>query len=199
MKQPGLRELGAADREHDPMVRRLWVVAAVQAIVSRPIFLVGGSAVDLHTGSYRPTDIDLVGAVGAADRASLIDFGFLESGGRHLKWVFSDGSVELVEFPESRLDGTFERIALSEDITINVISVESLIVDRIHQATDGTSVTFDEAVRLVIAVGDRVDWAAIASDLASRPEAIYLGSIGRARDVLLGAGMEQVGEAHFRE
>lgn len=198
MTQPGLRELEAAEREHDPMVRRLWLVAAVQAIVPRPIFLVGGSAVDLHTGGYRPTDIDLVGAVGAADRAALIDVGFLESGGRHLKWMFSDGSTELIEFPESQLDGTFERIALSEDIAINVITVESLIVDRIHQATDGTSVTFDEAVRLVIAVGDRADWAAIASDLASRPEAIYLGSIGRARDVLAGAGMENVSEAHFR-
>jgi hypothetical protein len=199
MTQPCLRELEAAEREQDPMVRRLWLVAAVQAIVPRPIFLVGGAAVDLHTGGYRPTDIDLVGAVGAADRAALIDVGFLESGGRHLKWVFPDGSTELIEFPESQLDGTFERIALSEDIAINVITVESLIVDRIHQATDGTSVTFDEAVRLVIAVGDRVDWAAIASDLASRPEAIYLGSIERARDVLVGAEMENVSEAHFRE
>ncbi len=199
MNQPGLRELEAAEREHDPMVRRLWLVAAIQAIVPRPIFLVGGSAVDLHTGSYRPTDIDIVGAVGSADRVALIEVGFVESGGHHLKWVFSDGSNELVEFPESHLDGTFERIALSEDIAINVITVESLIVDRINQATDGTSVTFDEAVRLVIAVGDRADWAAIAADLASRPEAIYLGSIRWARDVLLGAGMGHVGEVHFRE
>ncbi|MCL1588396.1 MAG: hypothetical protein M3092_08255 [Actinomycetia bacterium] len=199
MKQSGLRELEAAEREHDPMVRRLWLVAAIQAIVPRPVFLVGGSAVDLHTGSYRPTDIDLVGAVGVADRVALIDAGFVESGGRHVKWVFSDGSAELVEFPESRLDGTFERITLSEDTAINVITVESLIVDRINQATDGMSVTFDEAVRLVIAVGDRVDWAAIASELAGRPDAIYLGSIGRARDVLVGAEMEHVSEAHFRE
>jgi len=199
MKQPGLRELEAAERNHDPMVRRLWLVAAIQAIVSRPVFLVGGSAVDLHTGSYRPTDIDLVCVVGAADRVALIDIGFIESGGRHLKWVFSDGSVELIEFPESQLDGTFERIFLNEDVAINVITVESLIVDRIHQATDGMSTTFDEAVRLVIAVGDRVDWAVVAFDLASRPEAVYLGSIGCAHDVLIGAGMEDIAGSHFED
>jgi len=197
MTLPGRSELEAAGREPDPTKRRLWLVAAVQAIVSRPVFLVGGSAVDLHTGSYLPTDIDLVGAVSAADRVALIDAGFVETGGRHLQWTFPDGDIALVEFPESRLDGSFERIALSEDVAINVITAESLIVDRIHQATDGTLVTFDEAVRLVTAVGDRVDWALVAHDLASRPEAIYLGSVSRTRDVLASAGMDDVAVTYF--
>ena len=197
MNKPGSHELEAAERETDPTVRRLWIVAAVQAIVAPPVFLVGGSAVDLHTGSYMPTDIDLVGAVGSSDRAALIVAGFLDSGGRHLQWVFTDGSSDFVEFRESDLDGTFEQVALSDDVTINVITVESLVVDRIHQATDGTAVTFDEAVRLVIAVAGRVDWVTVATDMAKRPEAIYLDSQRRAREILAAAGSKELAETHF--
>jgi len=136
-----------ADREPDPALRRLWLVAAIDAIIPRPIFLVGGAAVDLHTGRYQPTDVDLVGVVTTEDRSELVDAGFVESGGRHLRWDYPDGTSELVEFPGSKLDGTSERIQLSDTVTVNVISVESLVVDRITQATDGSIVTFDEAVR----------------------------------------------------
>ncbi len=197
MSDGGRAELAAANRESDPTIRRLWLVAAVQAIVARPVFLVGGAAVDLHTGSYRPTDIDIVGVVSAEDGAALVEAGFIDLGGRHLQWIYSDGTAELVEFSETAFDGDFEQVRLSNDVVINVISAESLIVDRIHQATDGTRTTFEEAVRLVVAVVDRVDWAAVSADIESRPEAAYLHSMDTTHQVLVAAGYESLAATYF--
>ena len=42
-------------------------------------------------------------------------------------------------------------------------------------------------MRLVTAVADRVDWAAVAADMSHRPEAAYLGSLSTAYDVLAAA------------
>lgn len=190
MSEPGRVELDRANTEPDPTKRRLWLIAAIDAIIARPVFLVGGVAVDLHTGSYRPTDIDLVGVVSRRDRDALVTAGFVESGGRHLQWQYPDGHADLVEFPESVLDGDFEQIRLSDTAAINVITAESLVVDRIHQATDGTNVTFDDAVRLVTAVSDRVDWPAVAHDLRSRPEAVYLESVEMAQRILRAANAD---------
>jgi len=186
-----------ADSQANSSLRRLWLVAAIDAIVTRPVFLVGGAAVDLHTGGYQPTDVDLVGVVTAQDRIALVDAGFVETGGRHLRWDYPDGRSELVEFPESTLDGSFERIQLSDDVLVNVITVESLVVDRIVQATDGTDVTFDEALRLVVATTDRVDWSGVAADIRARPDTPYLGSMDRAYELLLAAGLPEISQAHF--
>lgn len=46
---------------------------------------------DLHTGGYQPTDVDIVGVVIADDRLALVDAGFVETGGRHLRWDYPDG------------------------------------------------------------------------------------------------------------
>ncbi|VAW09315.1 hypothetical protein MNBD_ACTINO02-1877, partial [hydrothermal vent metagenome] len=94
MSDSGRVELVAANQEADPTIRRLWLVAAIQAIVARPVFLVGGAAVDLHTGSYRPTDVDIVGVVSGTDLTALVEAGFVDLGGRHLKWIYSDGTAE---------------------------------------------------------------------------------------------------------
>lgn len=190
MNGPGRVELDRANGDPDPTRRRLWLVAAIDAIVERPVFLVGGVAVDLHTGSYRPTDIDLVGVISQRDRDALVAAGFVETGGRHLRWEYPDGGTDLVEFPESVLDGEFEQIRLSETAAINVITAESLVIDRIHQATDGTDVTFDTAVQLVAAVSDRIDWSVVAQDLCNRPEAVYLGSVPMAHRILRAANVD---------
>lgn len=198
MTAPGTVELARADRESDPSLRRLWLVAAIDAIVARPVFLVGGAAVDLHTGRYQPTDVDIVGVVTSADRRALVDAGFVETGGRHLRWDYVDGTNEFVEFPGSTLDGTFERIQLSDSVAMNVITVESLVVDRIVQATDGTDVTFDEALRLIVATTDRVDWSAVANEIKASPETPYLGSMDKAHELLIASGSSEMAAEHFR-
>ncbi len=197
MSDRGHAELTEANRESDKTVRRLWLVAAIQAIVARPVFLVGGAAVDLHTGSYRPTDVDIVGVVTAEDLADLFLAGFTELAGRHLRWDYSDGSAELIEFPDTVLDGHFEQVRLGDDVVVNVISVESLVVDRIHQATDGSLVTYEEAVRLVTAVADRVDWKVVVADIEGRPEAVYLRSMEWAHEILTASGREDLSATHF--
>jgi len=193
----GAERLNRANTEPDPVLRRLWLVSGIDAIVERPVFLVGGAAVDLHTGGYQPTDVDIVGVVTADDRMALVDAGFIKTGGRHLRWDYPDGTSELVEFPESTLDGNYERIEISTDVVINVIDVESLVVDRITQATDGTGVTFDEALRLIVAAAERVDWSIVAAALRRRPDSPYLGSVDKARELLLAAKMPEIAAAHF--
>jgi len=194
---PGRAELMRADGEPDRSRRRLWLVAAIGVIVARPIFLVGGAAVDLHTGQYQPTGVDIVGVVTAEDRRALVAMGFVETGGRHLRWVYPDGESELVEFPESTLEGSFERIQLSDDVLVNVIAAESLVVDRVKQATDGTEVTFDEALRLIVATAGRVDWVTVATEMAASPETPYLGSVDKAFELLVAAGLPEIATAHF--
>ena len=44
----------------DP-ARPLLVAAAINEALGRSYIIVGGVAVDLHTGAYHPTDIDLIG------------------------------------------------------------------------------------------------------------------------------------------
>jgi len=193
----GRDELIRADGESDRTLRRLWLVAAIDAIVPRPVFLVGGAAVDLHTGRYQPTDVDIVGVVTTADRSALVDAGFVETGGRHLRWDYPDGTSEWVEFPETTLEGSCEHIRLSDTVTMNVITVESLIVDRIVQATDGTVVTFDEALRLIVATADRVDWSAVAAQLKASPQTPYLGSMNKAHELLVASSLPEVATAHF--
>ena len=197
MTASGRAELIRADGESDRTLRRLWLVAAIDAIVRRPVFLVGGVAVDLHTGRYQPTDVDIAGVVTPADRSSLVDAGFVETGGRHLRWDYPDGTSEWVKFPGTTLEGSFEHIRLSDTVTMNVITVESLMVGRIMQATDGTVVTFDEALSLIVATADRVDWPAVAAEIRASPETPYLGSMDKAHELLVASGLPETATAHF--
>ena len=193
----GRAELMHADSGSDPSLRRLWLVAAIDAIVPRPMFLVGGAAVDLHTGRYQPTDVDIVGVVTSEDVSALVDAGFVDEAGRHLRWDYPDGTSEFVEFPGSTLKGSFERIQLSDTVTVSVISLESLLVDRIVQATDGTDTTFDEASRLIVATADRVDWTAVADEINTNPETPYLASFDKAHELLVAAGLSDIAAKRF--
>lgn len=143
------------------MERTVWLAKAADFAVSREAVLVGGAAVNLHTGSYRPTDIDLCAYLDDRDRSELQNLGFEHIQGDLFKYRFRDGEVWPVEFPEAVVDGDVMRVALGGDVMLTVISTESLVLDRIRQATDGTGVTFDEAVRLCRAVKDSADWLAV--------------------------------------
>ena len=47
------------------------------------------------------------------------------------------------------------------------------------------------------ATADRVDWQTVASEINANPETPYLGSIGKANDLLLSAGIPEIATAHF--
>ncbi len=152
----------AVDAPADSVERHLLVVAAVEAILGRDVVLVGGAAVNVVTGTYLPTDIDLVASVTTEDREQLVDSGFEWAGvgHRHLSLTMPDGEIILVEFPDAHLDAALppERIEIQPGISISIISLDDLMMDRLKQTTDGTSVTLDAAVALASAAYASIDW-----------------------------------------
>lgn len=161
MKASELLALARRKRSHSTE-RVLLAAAAFDTAVRAPLVLVGGAAQMIHSGYERQTDIDMVGPIDARDRAALDRLGFTRDG-RH--WVSGTGDEEIaVEVPAERLYGedTPEPVEV-EGVVVRIISVNDLMMDRLIQATDGTSVTWDEALALAVAARDRVDWTAIES------------------------------------
>jgi len=160
--------VGRAQLETDSIRRSLWLAKAADYSIKDRAVLVGGAAVNLHTGSYRPTDIDMCARLDETDRQALVEVGFRNTYGDHFAFEFDDGEVWLLEFPASIVDGDVSSVRLSREDTLHVIRLESLVVDRVLQATDGTTVTFDEAVRLVVAVFDDLDWEWVGEEVGRR-------------------------------
>lgn len=150
------------------ILRSLWLAKAADYGIKDRAVLVGGAAVNLHTGSYRPTDVDMCAFLDASDRQALVELGFTNSQGDHFEYQFEDGELWLVEFPDSQVDGDVSMIQLSAEDTLSVIRLESLIVDRLLQATDGTRITFEEAVRLCVAAHGTTDWDWVVAEIGRR-------------------------------
>ena len=134
----------------------------VDTLTRAPLVLVGGAAQMIHTGHERLTDIDMIGPIDSGDRAALAEARFVLDG-RH--WIHGSTNQEIaIEVAGNTLLGeeTPESIDI-EGVLIQVISVNDLIMDRLIQATDGTPVTWDEALSLGVAAQDRVDWTLIES------------------------------------
>ena len=141
----------------DSAERVLYAAAAFDALTATDLVLVGGAAQLSHTGLGRLTDIDLVGVVTAEDEAQIQAAGFRRDG-RH--WVYEVGGVAIgVEVSGDRLLGDEEpELVDLGGVSIAIISVTDLMMDRLVQATDGTAITYDEASQLAVAAGDRIDW-----------------------------------------
>lgn len=139
------------------------LAAAASDATEHRLILVGGAAVNLYTGTYNPTDIDMVGDLPAP--SVLRSLGFVKRG-RHWEYTFTDGEVLAIELVASEL---FElaidpvtRIRVGES-SLLVISLDDLMMDRLLQATGGEPVTFADAVRLAVAVYERLDWRALST------------------------------------
>jgi hypothetical protein len=152
--------------------RKLLTAAAFSEAALDNAVLVGGTAVELHTGSYRPTDIDLVGSTRPGSDATLVELGFARRG-RHWLFVFEDGETLAIEVPADRLYDYALEAPRPIDLApgqLAVISLNDLMMDRLLQATGGEPVTMDEAVRLAVAAYEGVDWEGLSarSDAAAR-------------------------------
>jgi hypothetical protein len=162
--------LARADSATDEIERTLWLAkGADHALNGRPV-LVGGAAVNLYTGLYQPTDVDMCARLDNEDRLALVQVGFDGLRGDHFRYTFTDGQAWLLEFPEAVVDGDVGEIELDSEERVRVITLESLIVDRVTQATDGGGVTLDEAVRLCVAVYDDADWKKVEADIRVRDQ-----------------------------
>lgn len=141
------------------------LAAAASEVAGSGLVLVGGAAANLHTGVYRPTDIDLVGHLsGSTTLERLRRLGFHKRR-RHWEYRFADDELLAIEVVASAL---FElaadeplRLAVGES-TLSVISLNDLMMDRLLQATGGEPITFEEAVRLAIATYERIEWRVLA-------------------------------------
>jgi hypothetical protein len=184
--------LERAEEATEPALQRLWVVAAIEATLDTRLVIIGGVAVDLHTGTYCPTDVDVIGSLSKADRRQLHEAGFVEYGSRHVAWSPRSGPPVLVEFPSSTLDADYDLIELEAGVTVAVIDLRGLLIDRLLQATHPNSVSFDDAVALVAAVSDEVDWTSLATEVNARPDATYLGLSEVTAAVLVRAGLAEL-------
>lgn len=176
--------------------RKLLTAAAFgEAALEAPV-LVGGTAVELHTGAYRPTDIDLVGYTKPGSDAILAELGF-EREGRHWLLTFADGETLAIEVPGDRLDDYALEPPLLIDLApgqIAVISLNDLMMDRLLQATGGEPVTMDEAVRLATAAYERIDWEDLSarSDEAARDKTLAGADLPAVLASVRGAARKQL-------
>ena len=151
----------------------LRVAAAVAEEAQVEVVLVGGAAVNAYVAVYIPTDIDLVASDAARD--AMLRLGF-KAAGRH--FVLGSGPQQLlVEIPDSNLEGAEAplRVEVAPGVEARIISVNDLMMDRLEQATDGTNVTMDDALRLATGVHRRIDWdqlGARASVRATVPDPV---------------------------
>ena len=69
---------------------------------------------------------------------------------------------------------------------MQLISVNDLMMDRLIQATDGTIVTWEEALALAIGAGDRIDWTVIRSRCRdAQADDVFLRDLPAVLDRLL--------------
>lgn len=174
-----------AEQATDDIDRSLWLAKAADYAISDRAVLVGGTAVNLHTRLYNPTDVDMCAYLDKTDREALVELGFENTRGDHFRYTFEDGFVMLLEFPSRRVDGEVMLVALDDDEPLTVIDRESLVVDRVEQATDGMRVTFDEAVRLCYAVAGEVDWPRVDSEITKRDQTNPLLHLARTYERII--------------
>ena len=69
----------------------------------------------------------------------------------------------LVEVPDTTLFGHDEPLLFQtpSGVTVQVISLDDLMLDRLIQATDRTIVTWEEALSLGIAAKRRINWTVL--------------------------------------
>jgi len=168
VRAPDLLALALAEPADSP-ARALFVTAAVSVAAGARYVLVGGSAVNVHTGAYRPTDIDLVGPLGPVLERAAAGLGFarrgryliLESAGQEIVLDLPDDALfELAADPP-------EEVEVAAGVTAAVLSATDLMMDRALQATDGTVVTMEEALTLAVGAYPRIDWARLEARVAS--------------------------------
>ena len=195
----------ASDNRAERMLRVAAVISEVLSAAGESPVLVGGGAVEIYTRSaYTTRDLDFVAVVADEARQALASLGF-ERQGRH--WVHANLGLVL-EFPSSVL---FPARAVSievDGLTLHIIAVEDLIVDRMASwkhwgwDPDGAAAVILLAVhpdldgaRLKQRAADEEvdDVLEVLSELAREGGAITVERLRRARTGLRGESNDEGG------
>lgn len=160
-------QLEYAKKIEDPLRRRLYVCALVTEALpysdGLPYVVVGGNALEFYTlGDYTTADVDLVSARRSEIGNILDSWGFNRMG-RH--WYHADLDVA-IEVPDDVLAGSEEKITQVEieDLTVHIIGVEDLIIDRVNAYVHWRSIDDgDWAKELMVLYKDEIDWDYLAT------------------------------------
>lgn len=155
--------LEATAAERDPARKRLVALGLLADRLREaglePI-LVGGAAVEFYTsGGYTTKDVDLALPHGPETDAAFAELGFVKEG----RYWYREDLDLLFEAPApAGLPGeTAPRTKVEiEGLTIVVLGIEDLVIDRIRAWIHGTSQEDGRwARRLALLYADRLDWA----------------------------------------
>lgn len=153
--RPSRRDLEAALALENETERKLAVVSLIDQLVQliewRAI-VIGGLAVEFWThGAYATTDIDLYLPHGPAVDDLLAELGFRKEG-RH--WVLPDAQI-FVEAPASfpAEEEEVVEVELRSGYLVPVLSIEDVVIDRLHQfVSGGHSEVVEQGVALLAAM-----------------------------------------------
>jgi hypothetical protein len=155
--------LEALASEPDPARRRLIALGVVSDRLREaglhPI-LVGGAAVEFYTaGGYATGDVDLALAHGPDTDAAFADLGFAKEG---RFWIRDDLDLlfEAPAPPGLPGEDAPRMMVEIEGLTIEILGIEDLIIDRLRAWVHGTSAEDGRwARRLALLHADRLDWS----------------------------------------
>jgi hypothetical protein len=173
------RLLGEARDASRPLDQRLLVAAALSTVMEKMPTVVGGTAEEYWArDEYRPTDLDLIPTPSRADQDAFRKLGFKKDG-RH--WVSQDLAVA-TEFPH---DSTFE-VRRTIDarvgkVTVRVIGVDDLYLDRLGQATMTERIDdqhFASLLAITVTNWEQLDWAYVGGRI--RETAVLRPELGRS-------------------
>ncbi|MGC2062473.1 MAG: hypothetical protein WA610_05800 [Thermodesulfovibrionales bacterium] len=121
--------------ENDEFKRKLLFLSALNREVRDKgieFIVVGGSAVELYSfGKYQSGDIDIISSGSLSITEILLQNGFTKKG----KNFISEELGIFIEIPGRTLSGDPERVktfVFGEDMSVQVIGVEDLIIDRLQ-------------------------------------------------------------------
>ena len=121
--------------ENDEFKRKLMFLSALNREVREKgieFIVVGGTAVELYSfGKYQSGDIDIISSGGMSITEVLLDNGFIKKG----KDFISEELGIFIEIPERVLSGDPGRVktfVFGEDMSVQVIGIEDLIIDRLQ-------------------------------------------------------------------
>jgi hypothetical protein len=161
--------LRKAERTKPGLRQNLLLAAALSEVLTPAPVVVGGTAEEFWGGHpYHETDLDLVGYLNSEGRAALLALGFQRHG---REWT-RPGTAFVVEFPDTRIDGDVNRIAVTRigGRSVRIIGLDDLYVDRLKQATVNApeeDIHLHSALAVAASRYVDINWAYVAKRIAT--------------------------------